>query len=177
MINEESLIYNQIMAYSVDEAIWNISYINNAIFNTPLKKDTRSKVFSLNDSMIAIFSEAFPGNNKLNELGVRVLMDSRYFVELVEGNDLRRTAAEIKKDWKENNSNAAKILNELNPYWKYLEFNGMLDQRTDILSLLTSYLKNSYYDLYTELVPIYRRVTLDISNYLIKGILIVDEQQ
>jgi len=85
--------------------------------------------------------------------------------------------AAIKLKWQESNSKIAYYLNDINPYWKFSEWNGMLSQSIDLLEILTTNLKKRNYAVFTNTIPICRRLALDMADYITAGIVDYHEKR
>ena len=99
MNTDRANVSSIVMSNSVDRLLWNISYINNAVLSTPLKKNIGNMVSQSNEILKAMYQEAFPQENSVNQLVFYSQVSDKLFIEYVESvviNSSRTASTKLK---------------------------------------------------------------------------------
>ena len=170
MDQEELALYEALETFAVDNLFWSLTFVNNAVFNTPLKEDTKNKLLSLSKNYTTILTSIYP-MDKCNDLTTAMANNNQLFIAYIEhflrGDSQANT---YKQKWKDNGLQIAALLNKLNPYWKTMEWSAMIGHETDLLETIVSNLKSKNYMTFINTAPICRRLAVDMSKYMCTGI-------
>lgn len=171
MNEEEKLLLQQALdSFAVDNLLWSIVYLNNAIFNTPLKIDAQKKLLSMGKECKSIIMNIYPTENG-KELVSAIEEYDRLFIlyvnQLIHGSS---QAPLIKERWKELGDGIAQLLSQINPHWNAMEWRAMINHESDLLDTLACGLHSKNYEIFFNTAPICRRLAFDMSSYMCNGI-------
>lgn len=172
-MREEKEIYSIVISAHVDKLLWYITYVNNAIFFTPLKKEILLKLNTASDSVKDLFYASFGNVRLLDNLMDAIHQGDTLFAAYVESIAIDSPeASAIKLKWSEANKKTAYYLSELTTYWTYIKWQEMLTENVELFSNLTVSLKKKNYAEFTNTVPICRKIALEMADYMSEGLVI-----
>jgi hypothetical protein len=158
------------MSYAIDNLFWSLSYLENAVFATPLEGEVRAKLLDLYRSNQALLSGLYPPE-RCAPLVAALEENNRCFVDYVD--QLLRGSGEAEQTrarWRETGRRMAALLSELNPYWRTAEWDAMICHETDLLDTIATSMRTRNYGAFVNMTPLCRRLALDMSNYLYLGV-------
>ncbi|MCI8554241.1 MAG: hypothetical protein HFJ80_04770 [Clostridiales bacterium] len=169
MTQDELLLYETFGNYATENLFWSLSFLNNAVFRTPMQAELKNKLFSMNKTYETIILSIYPEEGK--HLVAAMAASNRLFVSYIEhllqGDG---QAAVYQERWRENGQRIAALLNQMNAYWKINEWSAMIRHEADLLEMIAMNMKDDHYTAFVSTAPLCRRLAIDMSKYMCSGI-------
>ena len=171
MINQDDMrIYMAIGNFATENLFWQLIYLNNAAFHTPIQSGAKEKLMSMGRTYDTIISSFYP-SGEAKALVSAMANNNRLFVSYVDcvmqgGSQTNM----LKQQWKENGQKIATLLCRLNSYWQATEWTAMINHECDLLDTIASSMHAKNYAAFFNTAPICKRLAIDMSSYMSGGL-------
>lgn len=170
MNQDELAIYLAVTNFATENLFWQLVYLNNAVFQTPLKIEAKEKLLGMKKMCGTIISSFYPSGEG-GELVEAMAKNNRLFVayadSVMQGSS---RSGILKRQWRENGQQIAHLLCRMNPYWRTAEWTAMINHEADLLDKIATSLHARNYTVFVDIAPICRRLAIDMSNYMSSGL-------
>lgn len=170
MDEREFLLYQAMVSYAMENIFWQLVFLNNALFDTPLGTDAKSKLEAMSKRYATIITNIYPAADCQGLIDAMTNSNALFasYIEHLLANS-EQTAC-IKKEWLDNAQCTTQALCEINPYWKSTEWNAMLRHQNDLLESIVTNMLDKNYIAFANMAPICQRLAMDMSDYMCSGI-------
>lgn len=165
-------IYKAFGDLAADTLFWKLIFLNSALFGTPNRQDVKQKLLSQSRAGEALIHTYYtlPAADRLIELAD---VHNRLFVIYVERSAARRPALResTHRQWEENGRRIARLLPQLNPFWKQPEWNAMIAHQIQLLTTIAQGTLEGQYAVFTTTAPLCQRLAADMADYMAAGVI------
>lgn len=171
-MNEDELrLYQAFSSYATENLFWQLTYLNNALFDTPLRTPSREKLESMINTYAAIISSIYPTKDGQNLISA-IQNNNHLFICFVDHLLAGSSHTEsIDHQWKENGRQTAQLLCKMNPYWRITEWTVMIGHECDLLETIAENMLAGNYNTFTSIAPVCQRLALDMCSYMSSGVM------
>lgn len=174
---ELMLLRKAIYEYAAEQLMWQVLYINCVAQHAPNTDIVRDKLLSLPKTFRLIMRNSVdsPGVEKLTEA---VNEGNREFVSYVDC--FFNHSTDLPEHRQKLNSNVqyiAKCLNQINPMWGTAEWITLINHQIELMNTVMNNAKQGHYESWAEILPIIRKLKMDMADYLAHGISALNQQQ
>ena len=155
----------------VDNLIWYVTYVNNAILFTPLKETLRIKVDDFSSPLTLILIDTFPDTKNLKNLIESITFADSCFVAYVECIATNLPAIGKRLKWEDACRDVAYNFSQLSYFWNTARWNELLLYNISVYSVLATSLKEKNNSKFTDTISLCRGSAMDIAKYLCEGII------
>lgn len=160
---------------AADQLLWQILYINAVAQHAPNLSVVRNKLLSLpkNFELIMLNSVNSPTVRNLTQA---VYEGNRLFVEYVDcvfhGGDDKGV---IRQKLDDNIQYITKCLCQINPQWGDTQWKTMIHHQIELMNTVMYDAKEGKYEDWSLILPVIRRLKMDMADYLAHGISGLDQ--
>lgn len=155
---------------ATEQLMWQVLYINCVAQHSPSLKVVREKLLSLprNFELIMLNSVNSP---IVVDLAHAVYDGNRVFVQYVDS--IFSGGADeliLKQKLNDNIQYIASCLHRINPQWKTTEWITLINHQIQLMNTVMTKAKEGHYESWAEILPIIRKLKMDMADYLASGI-------
>lgn len=155
--------------YFVDQLLWRVLYLNGVASNWEGSEEIRKKLTSLPNTFRLIIDniERTPEGKDLADA---VTQETQDYVQYIDCEFQNCTSlSTLNQKWNRSIERVINSLARIYSEWSPRELEAIINHQRDLFEKLTSDIKNNKYSTLIEIVPIIRRLSTDIANYLSQG--------
>ena len=170
MDQDEQLLQEAFGDYAEDGLFWSLVYLNNAVFGTDFRTECRKKLLGLSQGYETIMLSLYPAascSGLITAMKERNQVFADYVDCLLSGSP---DTDKILERWQQNGQQISMCLSKLNPYWKSNEWSAMVSHEAELMQAITRNMKDRNYGAFMNVVPICRRLAMDMSQYMCSGV-------
>ena len=113
----------------------------------------------------------------VTDLAHAVYDGNRLFVQYVDSVfNNKADEPELRQKLNENIQTIAVYLHEINPQWGTTEWKTLIDHQIKLMNMVINNAKEGNYSTWAEVLPIIRRLKMDMADYLAQGIIGYQQQ-
>lgn len=156
---------------AMDTLFWCLLYINSSLCRAANRQAIKEALLEQSKAYETLLGSFYP-NPVGQDLIRRLDLQNRYFLVFVERGLSKNQSGQEQahRQWMENGRQIARLFARLNPYWKEPEWSAMIGQWIHMLSRILRQSAAGDTDAFPQLAPLTRRLALDMSDYMAKGL-------
>lgn len=155
--------------YFVDQLLWRVLYLNSIASNWEGTEEIRKKLTSVPDTFRLIINniEKTPEGKDLADAVTQETQDYVQYIDCEFQNCANLST--LNQKWNISIERVINSLARIYSEWSSRELEAIISHQQDLFEKLTTDIKNDKYSTLIEIVPIIRRLSTDIANYLSQG--------
>lgn len=172
---ELSELQKAIYENAAEQLMWQVLYINSVAQHSPALNEVRKKLLSLPRTfeMIMLNSVNSP---VVVDLAHAVYDGNRLFIEYVDSVfDDETDQPLLRQKLNVNIHRIAQYLHEINPQWGTTEWTTLINHQIELMTTVMNNAKAGNYSTWAEVLPVIRRLKMDMADYLAHGIASANE--